>query len=202
MRERLGSWLLPLARRSPFSPTSVTFAGIVLCLIAASMLAMAGARPSLFLVAPLVALGGGLCDALDGIIARVQNRCTKWGDFVDHLGDRISDGAMFAGWLVGSNVRPLIALPSLLGILLVGYAGTQIEATFRTRSYEDVGRGEFIAAMILLPVISWAWTTGRIETNFLGLTPPEWLALGVLMMTVQAMIQRLIRARRLAGEVE
>lgn len=202
MREWLGRLLLPIARRSPLSPTTITVVGIILCLLAAVTLALAGSRPVLFLVAPVIALTGGLCDALDGLVARAQNRCTKWGDFVDHFGDRVSDGAMFAGWLVGSSVRPAIALPALFGILLVGYAGTQIEASFAARNHEDVGRGEFIAAMILLPLISWAWITGTIASNILTLTPPEWMAILVSLMTIQALTQRLMRARRLAREME
>ena len=201
-RERLGALLLPLARRVPVSPTTITVTGIGLCVTAAAMLAMAAADPRLFLLAPLLALLGGLCDALDGVVARLRGQCSQWGDFVDHLGDRISDGAMFAGWLVGSGVRPVIGLAALFGVLLTGYAGTQIEATFGARSYQDLGRGEFIGAMILLPAVSWAWATGRIADRVLSLSPPEWLALAVLAATLHALAQRLRRAYRLAGEVK
>ena len=38
--------------------------------------------------------------------------------------------------------------------MLNGYVGTQIEATFGERSYEGVGRGEFVLALIVFPIVS------------------------------------------------
>lgn len=198
-RERLGGWLHPVAIRIPVSADAITLLSILLCLAAALLFAMASADPRLFLVAPLFAIGGGLLDALDGIVARARGETSPWGDFLDHLGDRVSDGAMLAGWLIGSSVRPLLALPALLMILLVGYAGTQIEASFGRRSYADVGRGEFIGAMVLFPLLS--YSNVRLQWPHLWtLSVPEWLTTALLLIAAHALMQRVRRARQLAAE--
>ena len=196
-RARIGQWLDPIARATPLSPNALTLTALAVCLGAAGCLTAAAEHPQLFLLAPLLALVGGLLDALDGVVARVKGLTSRWGDFLDHFADRVSDGAMLAGWLYGSGVRPLLAFPALLLILLVGYAGTQIEATFGQRSYDDTGRGEFVAAIFLLPLLSW-YDARHGGGAISGLLLPEWATLLLMIVAIRALLQRIVRARRLA----
>lgn len=196
-RAWVGRTLAPIARRCPLSPDAITILALTLSLAAAGVFALAARNPHLFLLAPLLAIAGGLLDAFDGVVARVKGLTSRWGDFLDHLADRVADGAMLMGWLVGSGVRPAIALPALLAVLLVGYAGTQIEATFGSRSYDDTGRAEFIAALVLLPLLSWGtveYEVGPIS----GLSMPEWATLLLTVTALHALWQRVLRARRCA----
>ena len=155
-RDRLSRWLAPLARRVPLHPNAITVVALLLNLAAAAALGFAGRDRRLFLVAVVLVAVGGLLDALDGIVAREQDLATPFGDFLDHFCDRVSDVALFAGWLLGTGVRPLIAVSALVMIMLNGYIGTQVEATFGKRSYETVGRGEFVLALIAFPLIAFA----------------------------------------------
>ena len=76
---------------------------------------------------------GGLADAFDGIVAREQEKASRYGDFLDHFCDRVSDLLLVIGWLLGNAVRVEIAMAVVLAVMLNGYIGTQIEATWHER---------------------------------------------------------------------
>ncbi|MGK2857014.1 MAG: CDP-alcohol phosphatidyltransferase family protein, partial [Thermoanaerobaculia bacterium] len=172
---------------------------LLLNIAAAVLLALAGWRPALFLAAPVLLAVAGILDAFDGIVARERGLSSRFGDFVDHLADRISDCFLIAGWAVGASVRIEIALVATLGVALTGYAGTQVEATFGTRSYEGLGRGEFVLALFTLPLISYTLASaGILDARFGPFTVPEYLALALALFTAVGIVQRVRLARRLA----
>ena len=88
-------------------------------------------------------------------MARVQNKTSRFGDFLDHCADRAGDTLLAACWLIGNNVRQPLAMAGIIMTMLNGYIGTQIEATYGERSYESIGRGEFVLGIIVLPIISY-----------------------------------------------
>ena len=148
-RERLGRWLSPLARRCPLSPNAITVIALLLNVGAAYLL-----YARFFLIAMGIVVVAGLADAFDGIVARTQNKSTRFGDFLDHVADRISDTLLITGWLLGNGVWIPLAIASIIAVMLTGYIGTQIEATWGTRSYEPMGRGEFVLALVIFPIVS------------------------------------------------
>jgi archaetidylinositol phosphate synthase len=185
-RERLHRWFAPLAERCPLSPNAVSLLALVLNVIAAGLLYRRLFLPSIAFIAI-----GGLTDAFDGIVARVQGKTTRYGDFLDHFADRVSDLLLAVGWLLGSGVRGEIALGAMIAIMLNGYIGTQIEATWRERDYDSVGRGEFVLALVVFPIVSYilfrnAWDE---LTPKLGIT--EWMALQFVAFAVLGIVQRL-----------
>jgi len=179
-RERLARWLTPVARRCPFSPNAITFLALALNLVAAGLL-----YTGHFFVAIAFIAVGGLCDALDGLVARVQDRVTRFGDFLDHAADRVSDSALAAGWMIGSGVRQELTIVATILVMLNGYIGTQIEATYHERNYESVGRGEFVLALIAFPIL----------TSFLDIA--EWLTGLLIAFALLGIAQRIALARRL-----
>lgn len=179
-RARLDRWFGGLARRSPLSPNQITLIALALNLFAAALLAFAGENPALFLIAPLIIAAGGLLDALDGLVARHRGMTSRLGDFVDHFADRVSDLALFAGWSLGSGVQAWIALVTLSLIALTGYTGTQIEASFGSRSYAGPGRGEYVLIVVALPLVTWTiLASGASELTLAGLRIVDWLALAL-----------------------
>lgn len=110
-----------------FSPNALTLVGFLgMCavglVLANGWLALGG----LFIIL------GGIFDALDGSLARLTNRVTKFGAFLDSTTDRFAEGALFLGLLyyfVQHNmtfVAYLIYL-TLLGSLMVSYARARAE---------------------------------------------------------------------------
>ncbi|HUP49440.1 MAG TPA: CDP-alcohol phosphatidyltransferase family protein [Thermoanaerobaculia bacterium] len=197
-RERLARWFDAPARRSPLSPNAITLVALLLNLGAAAALLGGSRRPALFLVGVALLAAGGLADAFDGIVARVQGRTSRFGDFLDHVADRISDTAVAAGWMIGSGVSHLLTVVGIIVVMLNGYIGTQIEATWRERSYDVVGRGEFVLALIVYPLVSYTLArNGWMALPFGGLTIPEWMTLLLVAAGVFGIGQRLALAARL-----
>src|SRR5215212_90496 len=146
-RDRLSRWFTPLARRCPFSPNSITIAALVLNLVAAGLFYTRWFLPALAFV-----IVAAFMDAFDGIVARVQGKASRYGDFLDHFADRVSDLFLVAGWLIGSAVRVEITTISLIVSMLNAYIGTQIEASWGERNYDNIGRGEFVLALVVFPI--------------------------------------------------
>ena len=192
-RDRLDRWLSPVARRTPLPPNAVTVIAFALMLVAAACL-----YERWFLVAIAFVAAGGLADALDGIVARVHGTSSRFGDFLDHCLDRISDTLIAAGWLMGSNVRTPIVVGAIIVVMMNGYIGTQIEATYRERNYDSVGRGEFVLALIVFPIVSSIlFRNGWDAWRFAALTIAEWLALLLIVFAMLGIAQRFALARRL-----
>ena len=197
-RDRLNRWLLPVARRTPLSPNAITLLALAINLGAAACLALGGRRPPLFLVAIALIAVGGLADALDGIVARAKNQSSRFGDFLDHAADRVSDTVVAACWLAGNGVREWLLIAAIVLVMLNGYLGTQIEATWRERSYDAVGRGEFVLALIVFPIVSYiVFTNGWAAVRFASFTIAEGLALLMSAFALLGVAQRLALARRL-----
>jgi CDP-diacylglycerol--glycerol-3-phosphate 3-phosphatidyltransferase len=123
--------LAPVAHglaRLHVSPNHVTLAGLV---------AMAGSGVLLglgsFRSAGVALLVGGLCDMLDGAVARSNGVSSKFGAFFDSTCDRLAELLFFAGLLVYfTRVEPsvLYALLTFLaagGSLLVSYTRARAE---------------------------------------------------------------------------
>ena len=197
-RERLSRWFTPAARAIPFSPNAITVAALVLNLSGAGLLLWGGRRPVLFLVALLPIIAAGFADALDGIVARTQQKESRFGDFLDHLCDRISDSTLAACWMIGSGVREALVIAVTIVIMLNGYAGTQIEATFRDRNYDALGRGEFVLALVVFPIVSFIlFSNGWAALRIAGVTITEWMSLLLLAFGLLGLVQRIALARRM-----
>lgn len=192
-RDRLHRWFAPLARRCPLSPNAISILALALNLGAAWLL-----YTQHFLIAIVLLAIGGLADAFDGIVARVQEKATRYGDFLDHFADRVSDATLLTGWLLGNAVRTEIILAALIGTMLNGYIGTQIEATWGKRSYDSVGRGEFVLALVVFPIVSHIlYDNGWDTLAPAGFRIAEWMALVIVAFAILGIIQRFVLARKL-----
>ena len=197
-RERLGRWLDPLARRIPLSPNAISLIALGLNLVAAVLLFNGKQWPAAFLVAIGFVIVAGLADALDGIVARVRGKTTRFGDFLDHSADRLSDTLLAICWLVGSGVRESLVIAAVTGVMLNGYVGTQIEATFHERNYDSVGRGEFVLALVVYPIASYIlFTNGWSALRFAGLSVADCLAALMALFALLGIVQRCALALRL-----
>jgi archaetidylinositol phosphate synthase len=191
-RERLHRWFAPAARRCPLSPNAVSVGALALNLIAATLLYRRQFLPAIAFV-----VVAGLADAFDGIVARVQEKSSRFGDFLDHSLDRLSDLLLVSGWLLGNRVRIELGVVAIIGVALNGYIGTQIEATWGERSYDSVGRGEFVLALIVYPIVSFILLDNGWETLALwGMAIAEWMTVLLIAFAVLGIGQRVAQARR------
>ncbi len=194
-RSRLERWFTPMARACPLSPNAVSIIALLLNVVAAALL-----YSRHFVLAILFIAIGGLADAFDGIVARVQNKSSRYGDFLDHFCDRVSDLLLITGWMLGNDVRVEIVIAILIVVMLNGYIGTQIEATWHERNYESVGRGEFVLALIVFPIVSHILYTNAWNVVALYLRVTEWMSLLLFAFAVLGIVQRFKLASRLERE--
>lgn len=192
-RDRLQRWFSPLAAHCPISPNAITCIALLLNACAAALL-----HERYFLTAIWIVAVAGLADAFDGIVARVQNQTSRYGDFLDHFADRVSDTLLLAGWLLGNAVRIELAVLAIIAIMLNGYIGTQLEATWHEREYDSVGRGEFVLALIVFPIVSHIlFANGWSAPRFSGFRIAEWMTFLIVAFALLGIVQRIGVARRM-----
>lgn len=197
-RDRLSRWFTPLARRIPLSPNAISVIACALNVTGAVCLHRGREEPRFFLIAIIFIALGGLSDALDGIVARVQHKESRYGDFLDHFLDRVSDTILLAAWLLGNRVGELLLVGAIVAVMLNGYIGTQLEATFRKRNYETVGRGEFVLALVVFPIVSFILAAnGWSALRFASLTVAEWLTVVMIAFATLGIVQRFALAAKL-----
>jgi CDP-diacylglycerol---glycerol-3-phosphate 3-phosphatidyltransferase len=118
------------------------------------------------------ALGGtliivaGIFDALDGTLARLTNRVTAFGAFLDSTTDRFAEGAVFFGILYaylqrGMTFVAYLVFFALLGSLMVSYARARAEGIGVQCKDGFLTRFERIALLVI----------GLIITAFFGDAP-------------------------------
>ncbi len=122
----------PLARgllRLRVSPDAVTLVGTLGTCVGALVFF----PQERWLVGTLVILAFVLSDLLDGTMARMSGRSGPWGAFLDSTLDRVADGAIFGGILLGlahaGDLRTAgVALACLVGGSVVSYAKARAES--------------------------------------------------------------------------
>lgn len=111
------------------TPMGVTLAGLAISFVGA---AFTGAGR---LVAGAIMLVlAGLCDTLDGSLARSGGRVTSFGAFLDSSGDRVTEMAYFGALVYyfsfgphASGVMVVFTLAALAGSFLTSYARARAE---------------------------------------------------------------------------
>ena len=121
----------PVARvllRAGVSPDAVTVAGTAGVVVAAIVLATRGR----LIAATLVITACALLDVLDGAMARLSGRSSRFGALLDSTMDRVADAAVFGAlvyWLAmrGRHATAVAALLSLVLGFLVSYVKARAE---------------------------------------------------------------------------
>ena len=140
------------AHRIGLTPNMITGIGIILAFLSALAYAKWQGYSLTLLLAAVLLLLSGFCDALDGIVARLYGQATVFGSFLDSVLDRYADAALYIGIIVGGLCIPFWGMIALIGSLLVSYSRARAEAA-GTRM-ESVGLVERAERMIILLVAS------------------------------------------------
>jgi len=141
-----------------FSPDVLTITGLALNGVACAFFAMAGGRdyrsPLLLRIGGLVALLASLFDMLDGRVARMRGRETKFGAFLDSTMDRYSDMVLYMGLLIlyaRVHRTPYMVLVwvAAFGSFMTSYARARAESLIPRCSLGFLERPERIVLLIL-----------------------------------------------------
>lgn len=155
MKIRARSVLDPLvgalsALRVP--PLLVSLAGVAVSIYGAMLVADGG----LFL-GGIMLLVAGLCDVVDGDLARRAGTPTKFGAFIDSTLDRVAEFAYFGGIAIYIVDRPTgfnnyelaVVFVALAGSVLTSYARARAEGLGVECTVGAVGRPERIALLAI-----------------------------------------------------
>ncbi|MCU0265247.1 MAG: CDP-alcohol phosphatidyltransferase family protein [Actinomycetia bacterium] len=173
------------------TPDAVTWAGTLVTVTASLWFYPRGE----FFLGSLVIACFVIFDTLDGTMARLSGRSSRWGAFLDSTLDRVADAALFAGlllWFTGEGDDPVLAgvtLVVLIGGGVVSYTKARAEGLGLTC---NVGIAERAERIILVLV----------TTGLAGLLDWPWLqAVGLWVLaalTVVTIGQRMVEVRRQA----
>jgi len=141
-----------------FTPNVISAIGLVLSVSSAAAYALALNCSWLLLLAAVLLLSSGFCDALDGIIARSHNQATVFGGFFDSILDRYADAIVFSGIIVGGLCDIHWGLAALFGSMLVSYSRARAEAAgVKMESVGIAERAERILILLAASVIAFFW---------------------------------------------
>ena len=116
-----------LLARTPLTPNSLTWLGFLITIGAAALIVTE--HP---LAAGIVVLVSGAFDMLDGALARVTKKVTRFGGILDSTLDRLSEAVLLLGLLAvfarqGEVAESLLVGFALLGSLMVSYIRARME---------------------------------------------------------------------------
>jgi archaetidylinositol phosphate synthase len=134
------------------TPNMVSFIGLILALLSAVVYAVAQNGYFWILLAVILLLVSGFCDALDGIIARLHQKISIFGEFLDSLLDRYADATVYGGVIIGGLCDPIWGLAALVGSMLVSYSRAKAEKA--EIPMESVGLAERAERILILSAAS------------------------------------------------
>ena len=158
-RGKVDPFLTIIARRfTHINPDLLTWCALLFSVIAGVFFYFSNPETevqSFFLVfAALFVLLNGLFDAVDGKVAKITNKASARGDFLDHALDRYADVFMVGALGVSSWCRSPIGLLAIIGVLLTSYMGTQAQAIGHKRDYSGLlGRADRLVLLIVFPIL-------------------------------------------------
>jgi archaetidylinositol phosphate synthase len=138
------------AHKIGLTPNKLSATGIVLAFLSALAYTVWQTNAFYLLLATVLLLLSGFCDALDGILARLYHETTPFGGFLDSLLDRYADAIVYAAIIFAELCNPLWGLAALIGSLLVSYTRAKAEAT--GIEMESIGLAERAERIIILAI--------------------------------------------------
>ena len=124
------SFLEPLARfisTTGVSPNVITIVGFILMVGVAFVLAQGH-----FLLGGILITGVAIFDAVDGTLARMMGRTSRFGAFLDSTLDRFSEAVIFLGLFVyyinqDGQLELILIYATVVGSIMVSYARARAE---------------------------------------------------------------------------
>lgn len=183
---------------SKVNPDVFTWISVVFAFLAGLFFFFSSPQGELFnfylYAAALFVFLNGLFDAMDGKIAKIANKVSLRGDFLDHALDRYADIFMVGGLALSMwcHDRPYIGLLAIVGMLLTSYMGTQSQAVGHKRDYSGLlGRADRLVLLMVAPLIQHILLHYNLQLLF-GFSLLEWVLIYFAIMGNVTAIQRFI----------
>ena len=146
------------AYRIGLTPNMISGIGLILAFLSAFTYAEWQKNALYLLLATVLLMLSGFCDALDGIVARLYEKTTVFGGFLDSLLDRYADAAVYIGIIVGGLCDVLWGMIAMVGSLLVSYSRARAETGgIKMESVGFAERAERIIILLAASLIAVFW---------------------------------------------
>ncbi|MGB2583522.1 MAG: CDP-alcohol phosphatidyltransferase family protein [Dehalococcoidia bacterium] len=127
LAQRVNKIPAELVAKTRISPNIVTALGLLVALVTAWVL-----YTGHFFLGGFLVLVSGAFDMLDGAVARISGRSTRFGAILDSTFDRLSEAALFLGLLAyyanqGSFQEVVLVGAALVGSMLTSYVRARAE---------------------------------------------------------------------------
>lgn len=127
LAQRVNKIPTELVAKTRISPNIVTALGLLVALVTAWVLSTGH-----FFLGGFLVLGSGAFDMLDGAVARISGRSTRFGAILDSTSDRLSEAALFLGLLAyyanqGSFQEVVLVGAALVGSMMTSYVRARAE---------------------------------------------------------------------------
>ena len=195
-RDNIDPALSFIAKRfSKINPNILTWVSVVFAFIAGVFFYYSS--PDLELVnyylffAAFFIFLNGFFDAIDGKVAKLTNKTSLRGDFLDHALDRYADVFMVGGLALSAWCRyPSIGLLAIVGMLLTSYMGTQAQAIGYKRNYSGLlGRADRLVLLMIAPLVQHMLLHYNVQMP-LGFSLLEWVLIYFAVMGNITAVQR------------
>jgi len=119
--------IVGILSRTPLTPDIISWAGFCITIIAGVLVVTEH-----FLAVGILVLVAGLCDMLDGALARTTKQTTRFGAILDSTLDRLSEAILLITLLAvfvkyGQVAESILSAVALVGSLLVSYIRARME---------------------------------------------------------------------------
>ncbi len=171
------------------SPNGITLLGLILGLLTCVFFVW-NQNAVLF---GLLMIFWGLFDAIDGAAARLTNRITKFGSYLDAMCDRIfeSAAALAGAYVTGHWILSFILI---VGIFLISYAKARaaMEIPINNTEWPDLMERTERDVIFAIGIILW----GLFPVVILGGDIFFWVLIGLNLAIYATVVQRMLRAKR------
>jgi len=103
------------------------------------------------IIGGIVLLVAGFFDIVDGQVARVSQKVTRTGGFLDSVFDKIAEVAVFLGILIGGFAEPYLVFLAITLSLLVSYTRSRAESL--GVKLQGIGIGERAERLLVIAII-------------------------------------------------
>ena len=190
---RLASRYVGRLARTRVSPNALTAGGVLLCTAAAVVIPFENRNELLFYwLAAALFIVGSILDILDGALARQSDKATPFGEFLDSLSDRVSEGFVltaiaFVFARAGDDIAVIFCVAAVAGSYLVSYARAKAELIGLKG---DVGIGSRAERVIVITAGLVVAPWGGLQWAIYVLAATAWVTVGQRIWSVRTQLGR------------
>ncbi|MDH5815213.1 MAG: archaetidylinositol phosphate synthase [Candidatus Nezhaarchaeota archaeon] len=187
-------------QRLGLNPSMISILGLILGIssgvaywLAGSLIIDLTTHRIYLILAVLLLSFSGLCDALDGALARIRGEVTAFGGFLDSIVDRYVDSAVLLGIMLSGLCDPTWGALALVGSLLTSYVRAKAESLgIKMESIGLIERAERVLIILISSAIEIIWPSSSA------------LSVGIMVLAVTSnltVVQRILHFYNIAHRV-